>query len=217
MSKGLWVSAAVLLALTIWFQLIVNQPLAQLEGGLRIIDSLPSVEKQLDKYKGDLGEDYAGYRGHIYRVLTYAIHFLDGDTSHLDLIGLALVYHDLAVWSDKNLAYIEPSVARARQDLKDSLTEKELALVADIIYWHHSLKSYEGEQSSVINAVIKADLIDFSRGLITLGMPRRHIAKLSQLVPNNGFHKALMEVGFRYHGWNVFRIVGDLSSIFKSQ
>ena len=133
----------------------------------------------------------------------------------MQVIALALVYHDIALWSDKKLSYIEPSVDRAKKDLKSVLDEADLKLVEDIIYWHHKITPYKGEHEDIVNAVIKSDLIDFSRGIITKGMPRKHIAKVSALLPNAGFHQTLMEIGFRFYGWNVIKIVKELSTIFK--
>lgn len=49
---------------------------------IRIIDESETVETLLAPFREQLGIDYDGYRGHIYRVLTYAMHFLGGDVTH---------------------------------------------------------------------------------------------------------------------------------------
>ena len=37
----------------------------------------PRVELLLERYQDRIGEDYLGYRNHVYRTITYAMHFLD--------------------------------------------------------------------------------------------------------------------------------------------
>jgi hypothetical protein len=185
---------------------------------IKIISHDSTVEKHLTRYQELLGDDYAGYRGHIYRVLTYSLHFLHGSEEKRSVIAAALVFHDLGLWTDHTLAYLEPSVKRAEEYFDSrSWSLEDRQLLKDIIYWHHKLTPYQGpaEAAEVINAVIKADLIDASFGLITKGMPRAHIEKVSQAIPENNFHKTLLEFGPRLHGWNVIRIVTDLSSILK--
>lgn len=66
-----------------------------------------------------------------------------------------------------------------------------------------------------MNAVRKADWIDASQGVVTKGMPRAHIRKVSEQISNSGFHKTLLEFGPKLHGWNVVKIVTEISSIFK--
>merc|ERR1712000_44195 len=60
---------------------------------LTLITSSPGVEEELEKYEDLIGEDYYGYRGHIYRVLSYSMYFLNGDETYRTVIEKALVYH----------------------------------------------------------------------------------------------------------------------------
>jgi len=48
-----------------------------------------------------IGSDYAGYRGHVYRVLSYSLHYLGSniDPTSRNLLELALVYHDIGLWT----------------------------------------------------------------------------------------------------------------------
>ncbi|MFO0264122.1 MAG: phosphohydrolase, partial [Planctomycetota bacterium] len=75
---------------------------------------LPRVEQLLAPYRESIGKDYDGYRNHVYRTITYALHFLNGQ--HQQLVETALVYHDLGLWTDRDLAYLEPSEAIAIRD-----------------------------------------------------------------------------------------------------
>ena len=80
-----------------------------LKSPIKVIKIDDEVERFLRKYKTTIGNDYDGYRGHIYRVMTYALHFLGGDESYKSVVGIALVYHDIGLWTDEKLGYIEPS------------------------------------------------------------------------------------------------------------
>jgi hypothetical protein len=65
----------------------------------------------------------------------------------------------------------------------------------------------------VVEAVRKADLIDFSLGLVTYGMPAAARTDVNQL-PNAGFHACLMGFIPRVRGWNVFLGAWELFHIF---
>lgn len=88
-----------------------------LQGEINVITHEENLEKYLSPFKTTIGADYDGYRNHLYRVLTYTVHFLHGDKSFLPAISAALVYHDIALWTDSELAYLEPSAKRAETDL----------------------------------------------------------------------------------------------------
>jgi hypothetical protein len=73
----------------------------------------PLVESLFEPYRSVIGKDYDGYRNHVYRTITYAMHFLDQSQKHESLVETAFVYHDIGLWTDKALAYLEPSEAVA--------------------------------------------------------------------------------------------------------
>jgi hypothetical protein len=193
---------------------------SNLPNEINIIENDETVEKLLKRHKNQIGKDYDGYRGHIYRVLTYANHFLHNDNSNRKVISAALVYHDIGLWTNHSLAYLEPSCEFAKKMMKKAKFEsRKIKLAQEIIYWHHKLTDYDGSEYSldnkIINAVRKADWIDASLGFIHYGMPTKHFKSVMQKIPNNGFHKTLIEFGPRLRGWNVYAIVTELGSIFK--
>jgi hypothetical protein len=191
-------------------------PDERLQKDITVITFDKTVEKHLSRFKNVIGEDYEGYKGHIYRVLTYTLHFLSGNEENRDLIALALVYHDIALWTDSTLAYIEPSVAQFEKRMKSfNLSSKQENLVRNLIYWHHKTTPYHGTDEEIVNALIKSDLLDASYGFITNGMPRGNINKVMSAIPEAGFHMTLAKFGPKLHGWNFVRIVKDLSSILK--
>ena len=48
-------------------------------SAIQIKTERPRIEELLAPYRGVIGDDYAGYRNHVLRTVTYAMHFLDGD------------------------------------------------------------------------------------------------------------------------------------------
>ncbi len=148
---------------------------------------------------------------------------------------MALVYHDVGLWTDAKLAYLEPSCVAAAEAAKQAgLSPEQAQLVRDVIYFHHKVTPFvvaasadaakEGgsdggvppaAHAAVVNAVRLADHIDASMGLITKGMPHAHIAAVMEQVPEAGFHWTLLSFLPRVRGWNIPRAVWELSSIIK--
>lgn len=176
----------------------------------------PFIDEYLAKYANVIGDDMTAYKGHLLRVETYAYHFLgeegvskmDADTRRA--VSAALVYHDIALWTDLTLAYLEPSRDRATRDLKDSFNAEQLELIENIIYGHHKITPFEGPHADIVNAVRKADWVDVTQGTVHHGMPTDCISKAVQSIPYAGFHDVLMGYGSKLYGNNFIRIVSEI-------
>lgn len=210
--NNLLIFAALVAIISLLNEVFTEDP--TLKGDIEIISDSQFVEDHLLEYKELIGSDYDGYRGHIYRVLTYTMHFLHGDEKHLHIIAAALVYHDLGLWTDSTLSYIEPSCQRAQENLA-GFDSVEKQLIDDIINYHHKFTAFEGEHADVVNAVRRADWIDASFGILSKGMPRNHIRAVMHAIPESGFHQTLIDFGPRLHGGNVYAIVTGLAKIFR--
>jgi len=66
----------------------------------------PRIDQLLERYRETIGADFAGYRNHVYRTVTYAMHFLGDDPQYEVLVETAFVYHDLGLWTAHELAYL---------------------------------------------------------------------------------------------------------------
>ncbi len=55
----------------------------------------PRVDELLSHFESAIGADFPGYRNHVYRTITYAMHFLDGAAEDERLVETAMVYHDM--------------------------------------------------------------------------------------------------------------------------
>lgn len=211
MSTSLFIVLAILLS-ALCYQ-VFNQD-DSLTGEIKVISNSKFVEDHLLEYKDLIGNDYDGYRNHIYRVLTYTMHFLNGEEKHLRTIAAALVYHDLGLWTDGTLSYIEPSCHQAKKHLTE-FNDVDQQLIHDIIDSHHKFTAFTGPGEKVVNAVRKADWMDASYGVLSKGMPRKHIRAVMDAIPEAGFHQTLMDFGPRLHGMNVYKIVTGLAKIFR--
>lgn len=171
----------------------------------------PRVEELLARYEQAIARDFPGYRNHVYRTITYAMHFLDGAAEHERLVETAFVYHDIGLWTDHELAYLEPSEAVARSDNERFGWGLDPDALCGAIHWHHKVFRYRGPHERVIDACRKADWIDASKGMLRKGMSRAAIREVEAVFPNHGFHAALLRLAKDYGGstlvggWRVTR------------
>uniref|UniRef100_A0A7S1UEL7 HD domain-containing protein n=1 Tax=Phaeomonas parva TaxID=124430 RepID=A0A7S1UEL7_9STRA len=192
-------------------QPFVAQVPAARAGGFRVAtaESADVLSAVLGAYDEVIGDDVGPYRGHCLRVLSYAKHFLKEDeawadadiAAATDVLEAAIAYHDIALWTDGALDYLAPSAAKARSDLAPTanFTPEQLQAIDDIIMWHHKLTPWEGPNAALVNAVRKADWIDFSGGLTRLGsaVSAGAVRKAVTAIPCGGFHAMLAGMGPR--------------------
>lgn len=123
------------------------------------------LDNVLEKYRSFLGEDYDSYYNHCLRVLNFATYFYDSEAKdralewslskrkrHTDLMAFALAYHDIALWTDGKLDYLDPSLAVMERDSKEKISirelfqpplmEEEKHILAEMILQHHKILSY---------------------------------------------------------------------------
>lgn len=159
----------------------------------------PRVEELLEPYRSTIGSDFDGYRNHVYRTITYALHFLNHNPDHEQLVETAFVYHDIGLWTDGELAYLEPSEALTLKDNETYGWGLDPHALRGAIHWHHKILRYKGQHQEVIEACRKADWIDASQGWIRKGISRSAIAEVEATFPNCGFHKSLLRLA-KDHG-----------------
>lgn len=70
-----------------------------------------------------------------------------------------------------------------------------------LIDLHHKVRAIKGELAEkypLLEVFRRADLADFSLGLLLGGVPRPYFAKVKRQFPNAGFHKMLIKAA---GGW----------------
>lgn len=195
------------------------------EKPITIFSDSPHIEKILTSYKDVFKNDYDAYRGHVYRVLTYAMHFLNlsypkTDESYRTLVETAIAYHDIGLWTHQALEYLTPSESLA---LKDN-EEKQWGLNPDVlvaaIHWHHKITPYQNllfdhQSVDIVNAIRKADWIDASQGIVHHNLPGETIQTVQQSIPDYGFFNVLQRLAKDLSGNVVKGNLIVLSSIIK--
>ena len=70
------------------------------------------------------------------------MHFLGNAEEHERLVQAAFVYHDIGLWTDRVLAYLDPSEAVAiAENIKLGLV-LDPDLLRGAIHWHHKILPY---------------------------------------------------------------------------
>jgi len=169
-------------------------------SGIKISMQRPRVEELLANYEDAIGQDFLGYRNHVYRAITYAMHFLGNAQDYEQLVETAFVYHDIGLWADHELAYLEPSEEAALADNEKFGWELDPDALRGAIHWHHKIFRYKGPHQAVIEACRKAHWIDASQGRIRKGLPRAAIKEVELAFENHGFHKSLLRLAKDYGG-----------------
>lgn len=202
----------------------------------RIYRSHAVLDAVLEYHKPEIdADDYDKYRNHCLRVLAFAGYYYeqevaaaeggadDNNKNHvddhvLDVMALALAYHDIGLWTAGELAYLEPSVATLNQDwqkAKDdndqdaslpsmllrkgaTFDEADLETARVIILQHHKVTAWNKASTSslpinsaAVNAVRRGDWADATIGVVRSGLPATYLEKAYTQVPELGFHLML--------------------------
>lgn len=128
------------------------------------------------------------------------MHFLGGEVELEQMVETAFVYHDIGLWTDRELAYLEPSERVALADNESRGWGLDPATLRGIIHWHHKVFRYRGPNERVIEACRKADWIDATKGTLRKGMSRGNVKSVEDAFPNLGFHDSLLRLARDYGG-----------------
>lgn len=160
-----------------------------------IENRLPLVDEILGNFKEVIGADFSAYRNHVYRVTNLC--FATGHVSQEEKkkIQIAACFHDIGIWTDKTLDYLSPSMREAEKYLRGKGREAWIAEIGEMIEMHHHTRSCSDSIYPLVEAFRRADVADFSLGLVPMGLPKGFIAELKAAFPNSGFHARLVQLG----------------------
>lgn len=163
-----------------------------------------SAVELLDKILGDylytIGADYQGYRNHCQRVMSYTIDMIkkapadsSAATETFDKIATAVAFHDIGLWTAKTVDYIDPSEKEAMLYL-DSIGKKEWKEeIGLMITRHHQTIQGELVTDTLPETFRRADLVDFTWGLVRWDVPRGIVLRTQESLGNAGFHWGLVK------------------------
>lgn len=151
------------------------------------------IEGILAAWKDRIGDDYPGYRGHVYRMFNFclALHLCGAEEK--TKLAIAACFHDIGLWSDHTVDYIPPSISRVKQYLSDTGRQAWSEEIGLMVEMHHKVRAYRDDRYPLVELFRKGDLVDFSLGFFAFGIPRPYIEEIKKNIPNNGFHKFLMK------------------------
>lgn len=161
-----------------------------------VVRAFPRVDELLAPFTTVLGDDFRGYRHHIHRVLNHYLALAGTDRLPL-AVELAAPFHDLGIWTDRSLDYLEPSVRLAHTHLASAGLLQHADAVRTLIVEHHKLSRYRGPFEREVECYRRADLVDVSLGLVRFGLPGAHLRALRQAFPDAGFHRRLAQLSVR--------------------
>ncbi len=163
-----------------------------------LVKSHPEIDELLSRWRDALQGDYPAYRGHVYRVFNYGRALAGNGTESDSKIGIAAVFHDLGIWSDKTFDYLEPSVALARRYLDQGPQGSWESEVSHMIRYHHKLRPYRAKDGRLVEAFRRADLVDLTKGRVTFGLDPTFIREVSTEFPYAGFHRRVLQLALQW-------------------
>jgi hypothetical protein len=176
------------------------------------VTALETVDRVLGAHAAVIGQDLAGYRNHVYRVVNLCA-LLAGagdDEAVVERVAVAAVYHDLGIWTHRTFDYLAPSLAMAMDDLSASGRSAWQAEVAAMILEHHKVRAYRGTAGPLVESFRQADWIDVTGGVRRFGVARAQVRTLYARWPSAGFHARLLRLGvlrLRTHPWSPLPMV----------
>lgn len=173
---------------------------------MAIEEQITLLEEILGKWKDKIGADYAGYKNHVYRMVNFcfALHGSNpeaapqADHEAREKIIIAGCFHDLGIWAGNTFDYLPPSVALAKEYLRQHNLTQWMPEIELMIAMHHKLNKFQDARYPLVELFRKGDLVDFSLGIVKCGLPNVYIKSVKNTFPNAGFHKrlVLLELGW---------------------
>jgi len=162
------------------------------ETPFKTVTAHPLLDEILERYRSQIGAQWTGYRNHCLTVYNIVRARTSLDDERDAAVAIACAFHDIALWSDDRIDYIDPSVAHARNYCAETGRHAMAQLVADMIFYHH--KIFPGSLARfdpLVRIFRDADWSAFTFGVIPfdrMTAPRKAIAAA---LPNAGFHAFL--------------------------
>ncbi|MCB0164544.1 MAG: hypothetical protein KDI79_09975 [Anaerolineae bacterium] len=163
-----------------------------------IEEHLPLLEDLLGLWQTKIGPDYTGYKNHVYRMVNFCFALHNGNVEARQKIIIAGCFHDLGIWASDTFDYLPPSIALAKAYLEENQQAAWIPEIELMISEHHKLRRYRDARYPLVEVFRQGDLVDFSLGLVTCGLPRSDISSVKRRWPNAGFHKRLVQLEL---GW----------------
>ena len=171
---------------------------------------IPLLEEILNEWKTVIANDFQGYKNHVYRMIHFCFALHPCNKEEREKIIIAGCFHDLGLWTEHTVDYLPPSVLLVRAYLEEKKLQKWATEIELMIDMHHKIRKYEDNNYPLVEVFRRADLADFSLGLIKGGVADDTIREVKAAFPNAGFHKMLLKEQGKWivrHPFNPFPIM----------
>ena len=168
-----------------------------------IIEDHELIERVFLPWRDQLGSAYEPYKGHVYRILNYSCALIDHHGMDITSYGtekevearlaIAAVFHDVGIWLDGTMDYLDPSAAHAESYLREHGHDGWRDEVIEMINQHHKLTAYKGDHAALVETFRQADLVDVSMGSIRFGLPKTFVRQVHETYPYRGFHAIVVK------------------------
>jgi hypothetical protein len=151
------------------------------------------IEEILTVWKDRIGNDYPGYRGHVYRMFNFCLALGPCTQEEKTKLAIAACFHDIGLWSAHTVDYIAPSVSELKNHLSSIGRQEWAEELGLMIEMHHKLRAYKTDRHALVERFRKGDLVDFSLGWFKFGIPAAYVQQVKKSIPNQGFHRFLLK------------------------
>jgi hypothetical protein len=165
---------------------------------MQIEPSIPLIDETLECYRADIGADFAGYRNHVYRVVHFCFALYPCEADARRKIVIAGCFHDLGIWTNHTVDYLQPSCEHASAYLRArglSAWQDEIVTMIDM---HHKIRPFQSDAMPLVEVFRKADLVDVSLGLVRFDLASATVKAVKAGFPDEGFHRRLIALA---RGW----------------
>ena len=164
---------------------------------MQVEKQIPLLESILGEWKETIGKDFEGYRNHVCRMVNFCFALKPCSEEEREKVMIAGAFHDIGLWTGKTLDYIPPSIPPAIEYLKRHGLENWSNEISLMISEHHKLRQYVGS-FPLVELFRKGDLVDFSLGMVTFGLPKEYVSQVKAEIPNAGFHANLVRLSAKW-------------------
>ncbi|MES1947897.1 hypothetical protein C84B14_11122 [Salinisphaera sp. C84B14] len=156
------------------------------------------IDGILEPWQATIGRDYEGYRNHVVRMATFCLMLKPCSPQAQRRIEIAACFHDIGIWTADTLDYLEPSVPPALSYLDAHGLSDWGPEITEMILEHHRVREITHGLTPLVELFRKGDLVDFSKGIVRFGLPRRVVRDVMQTYPNAGFHRMLVKAAGKW-------------------
>jgi len=161
---------------------------------MEIIKETRTIDKILNSYKLDLGEDFEQYKNHVYRVFNFAI-IKTKTKEEYEILSISAAFHDIGIWTDKTFNYLQASVNHAKKYCSNNSIGDEISNEVQMIINNHH-KILRCRNSYLAEIFRQADLTDLTFGLFHRNCKIKFVQKVRKCFHNEGFHFNLLKLFF---------------------